>query len=188
MTTPVGDLIFPTLSSWLTHGDGLNRVADAVLDVSAGALTAIDRDEFYSRKVVTHGQEDNVNPSEAAGQLVVTVPRVFLGQPGQEQFQLDHGAQGRFGFRTGVFRVRLTRPWPMRQDTLPIAVPVLDEARTSIFEDGYVVWSALIAWALGGIIHPTVQPRGNEIHVGPLQAPNPAGGQASWTCDVSILL
>lgn len=189
MTDPVGDLAFPDLATWLPHIPILNDAADATLDVAHGALHVIGTGDLYDRRTVTHGASAPVEPGDRGGQLYVTVPQVFLGRPGEQQYQLDHGAQGRYGFRTAVFRVRLVKPWPFREsDGQPTQTPKLDAARRTLFDDGMVVWSALVAWALGGVIHPKIQPRVNEIHVGPLTAADPQGGQASWTIDVSILV
>lgn len=187
MSPVVRGVTFPEPAQWITDIDALNVKGEALLGVAAGALDLYGLEaDRYEREYVGHGSTTVVEPSKA-NQLTVTCLRLFIGRPGEEQFQLFKGAIGQAGFQTAQYAVKLSAPWPIRQGDRPIMTSAIDEARAQLWRDGLVVWEASLALALGAVQVEGFD-RQNEIALGPLVPIDPKGGAASWRFEVHVLL
>lgn len=178
---------FPDPVHWIVDIDALNAKGEALLNVTAGALDLYGLEaDRYEREYVGHGHSTVVEPSKAH-QLTVTCLRLFVGRPGEEQFQLFKGAIGQAGFQTAQYAVKLTAPWPKRQGEQAIATPEIDAARAQLWRDGLVAWEAALALALGAVTVEGIT-RQNEIALSALEPIDPKGGAASWRFEVHVLM
>lgn len=179
---------FPDPASWIPDVDILNHIGEGLLEVAIGALQLFGLGERYERRYVGHGTEAPVVPSKAK-QLTVVCTKVYVGRAGEEQFQFAKGAVGAMAFQTAQFMVELSAPWPAptKGGTHPALTSTteLDESRSILWREGFIVWAAMIGMVLGGVSRPWVSTGTVDgLAVGPLQPKDPAGAQASWVFQV----
>lgn len=142
----------------------------------------------YERRILAHGQQVQVLP-DVMGQIIVSMPGVFPGVAGQQQFQFpsgDFGAVASSGRRFARYRVVMTRAWQSVNSEgmgagLPGAAKYAKQAQ-DVDTDGELVWAALTSFALGGLkttVPKAPIPQDNTL-VASMQAWGPQGGQAGW--------
>jgi hypothetical protein len=126
-------------------------------------------------------------PGEA--QLVVCIGNVFAGRAGEQQFQYAKGTLGKLAARTAQYFVEVVRPWATIEGGLAPSLQSTDalaETAALLWEDSYVVWSTLMATAMGGVTpSPAPIPQDN-LMIGPAVPRGPAGGLAGYQIEVQI--
>ena len=189
--TVVNGVTFP-VEPWIPDQLVLSEVGNTILLVCDAALTRYGYNTRYDRQFLGHGNEVVIEPSKA-NQLTVVLTELYLGVAGQKQFKPWDGAQGKYAFQTADYEIQIMNPWPKRQGTQAIKTSDIAARLPELWRDSYVVWSAMVALALGGVIPPAgalrqIQSKRNGIMVGPMSPKGAAGGEAGFAITVSVQL
>lgn len=199
---------FPyTADTWIPNLEQLGDGGQIILDVAGQALDhfpagadsgttpGTTRGTPYQRRLLTTGQIVPMIPNQD-GQLTVSLFEVFIGRAGEQRFQFYKGSLGTMDQRVARYLVQLTRKSPTVQGGIAPRMAATDDlvdyART-LWVDGYVVWSALLAMCLGGVKNsvtgavlspgPLVQ---DNVLIGPMTLDPPAGGLATAKIEVIV--
>lgn len=148
---------FPAQDGWIPNRQQIFVTKAAVMEIVGGALDAFGRSEAYGRRVITHGDTGQVLPS--VGNIIVTNLGVFPGRAGAQLFQFEMEGAGGFGKlaqRFGRFRILMATPWKSVEASGYggglVEVDELASQTLDVDTDGWIVYSALLASSLGGVV------------------------------------
>lgn len=183
-------LTFPS-PPWPQNPERVLHAAQTILDAAVGALQLSNITD-YGRQVITHGITVPIAP-EADAQLIVSCAGIFLGKPGEQQYQGFAGAIGKFGFFYARYLVTVARKFVTVTGGLAPTLPspkAQSLVNDPLWRDAWIVWSAMIALSLGGITPgPSPNPVStDQMMVGPMVAADPKGNQALWQTTVEVQL
>lgn len=196
---------FPqSASDWIPNLEQVRTSANIILQVAGQALDYFPvaggqnkRGEVYKRRVLSTGRVVPIVPNQD-GQLSVSVFNFYIGRAGEQRFQFFKGDLGSYSQRVMVFLVRLARLSPTITGGIAPKIQkesALDEQSNELWVDAYIVWSALLAMALGGVTNaqtgkqlspaPITQ---DNLLIGPCAFPEPNGGVASAEIEIAVQL
>jgi hypothetical protein len=191
---------FPLQSSWIPDLAQLGDSGQVILDVAGQSLDYFPyeggtRGTPYARRVLTTGQNVPMVP-EQDGQLVVSLFEMALGRAGEQRFQFFKGTMGAYAQKFVRYQVQLARTSPVITGGIAPRMPradVLEDYARELWTDAYIVWSALLAMCLGGIVNaqtgeqlspaPITQ---DNVLVGPVALDPPQGGLAVARIEVVV--
>lgn len=184
--TIVDGIQFPPLDNWIPNRTQLSDTGKQILAVTGGVLDAFGRGEDYGRRILTHGNTTPWTPDQA--QLIVSFLGMFPGRAGEQDFQFDKGA-GRQMARFTRYEVQVVNRWAAPVGGLAPSLPpdsAITDAMETLWEDGLLVWSALIAMAFGGV-RPTPAPIPQDnILIASMTPKGPQGVLAAWSILVEV--
>jgi hypothetical protein len=151
---PIG---FPA-HPWIPNREQLEYSGNVILSVAGAVLdqTPYDgesRGTVYSRRVLTTGQNVVFVP-EQDGQMVVSLFQIALGRAGEQRFQFEKGTLGAYDQRYVRYQISLARSSPTVQGGISPRMQSSDalaDAAALLWDDAYLVWSAMLAMSLGGV-------------------------------------
>jgi hypothetical protein len=199
-TLPI-PISFPFPGQWIpdphqvkTTGNILLAVAGAVLDQTSDGPDA-DRGQVYQRRILSTGQNIPLVP-EQDGQLGVSVFEMALGRAGEQRFQFFKGTLGTYAQKFVRYQVQLARLSPPITGGIAPRMQSpddLEDFADELWTDTWLVWSALMALALGGV---KIGNTGDQLSAAPLSQDNlligaaafaePAGGLAVSKIEVQV--
>src|ERR1700675_1043149 len=112
-----------------------------------------------------------------------------FGRAGEQRFQFFKGTMGAYSQRYMTYQVQLVRGSPTVKGGIAPRVQEADDlsdSATILWTDAYIVWSALMATALGGVkdldtgkqLSPAPITQDNLL-IGPVSLEEPRGGLAA---------
>ena len=190
MTAQTFQISFPADEQWIPVPLYLSNMADGLLAIAGGALDHFNRGTPYERRVVVNSDAAPWLPN-LPGQILVAMPSVFPGRAGQQQFQDPSGAYGKVAQRVAGFVIDVVNNWPIIKGGVRGTVPSPDDltaARQSLWQDGFIVWSALQAYTLGGVtLSPPIQvPVQDHALLTEMRPKGPSGGNAALSFGIEL--
>ena len=190
MTMTTFQVSYPPDPQWIEDPLFLSNMAEGLLAIAGGALDHFNRGTPYTRRVVVNSE---ASPwlLNIPGQILVAMPSVFPGRAGQQQFQDPSGAYGKVAQRVAGFVIDVVNHWPIVSGGVRGTVPSPEEltaARQSLWQDGFIVWSAFQAYTLGGVtLSPPIQsPVVDHALLGEMRPKGPSGGNAALSFAIEL--
>lgn len=185
---------FPNQDTWIPNRKQLFTSKAAVMEVVGGALDAFGRSEAYTRRVLTHGDLGQV--LSGVGNIIITCTGVFPGRAGAQLFQFANEGAGGFGKlpqRFARYRILMATPWKSLEAGIAPELPdpeLTAEDTAVLDEDGWIVYSSLLAVSLGGVAaNPPVSPVSQDNKLFAQMVPyGPQGQMAGWEITFEVQL
>jgi hypothetical protein len=181
----------PLQDNWIPNKDQLFTSKAAIMECVGGVLDGFGRSEAYTRRVLHHGLTGQVK--NGVGNIIVTLLGVYPGKAGGQQFQFAEGAYGKIAQRFARYRVLIATPWKSIEGGTVASLPTPEESAeqsAQIDRDGWLVYSGLLALALGGLTtDPPYAPIPEDNVLPATMLPyGPEGQMAGWEYQVELQL